>query len=65
MEIIVNGVTESGPPATLAELAARKGLAGKALIIELNGRIIKEEQWASLALNQGDRLELLSFVGGG
>jgi sulfur carrier protein len=43
----------------------RKGLAPGALVVELNGQIIKQQQWAETQLNSGDRLELLSFVGGG
>jgi sulfur carrier protein len=65
MEIIVNGITEVVPPCTIAELADRKGLATGALVVELNQRIIKQEQWPVIRLEAGDRLELLSFVGGG
>ena len=65
MELIVNGVAEQAPPSTLAELVERKGLAPEALVIELNQRIIKQEEWAAVRLEPGDRIELLSFVGGG
>jgi sulfur carrier protein len=65
MEIIVNGVSETVLPCTIAELAAGKGLVTGALVVELNQQIIKQEQWPSIQLKAGDRLELLSFVGGG
>lgn len=65
MEIIVNGESETGPPCTLTELVTRKELASGALVVELNGQIIKQQQWAETQLKSGDRLELLSFVGGG
>lgn len=65
MEIIVNGVSETHVPCTIAELAASKGLATAGLVVELNQQIIKEEQWPQVRLQAGDRLELLSFVGGG
>ena len=65
MELFINGVKETGEPCTIAELAARKGLAPGALVVELNQQIIKQEQWAVTALKDGDRRELLSFVGGG
>ena len=65
MELFINGVKETGGPCTIAELAARKGLAPGALVVELNQQIIKQEQWSVTALKDGDRLELLSFVGGG
>jgi sulfur carrier protein len=65
MEIIVNGEQEPSPPCTIAELVARKGLACGALVVELNQQIIKQQQWQDTRLKAGDRLELLSFVGGG
>lgn len=65
MKIIVNGVTETGPPCTVAELVARKGIEPGSLVVELNQQIIKQEQWPSIQLKDNDRLELLSFVGGG
>jgi len=65
MEIIVNGELEIGPPCTITELVTRKGLAPGALVVELNQQIIKQQQWAETELKSGDRLELLSFVGGG
>ena len=52
-------------PQDLAELVERKGLAPGALVIEVNQRIIKQEEWAAVRLEPGDRIELLSFVGGG
>jgi sulfur carrier protein len=65
MEIIVNGQKETGPPCTIAALVARKGLTPGALVVELNQHIIKQEQWQAIELKDNDRLELLSFVGGG
>lgn len=65
MELYVNGVAETGPPCTITELVVRKGLAPGALVVELNQQIIKQEQWPLIQLKDGDRLELLSFVGGG
>ena len=65
MELIVNGQQETCPSCTIAELVARKGLATGPLVVELNQNIIKQEQWQAIQLKAGDRLELLSFVGGG
>ncbi|MDP3478270.1 MAG: sulfur carrier protein ThiS [Desulfoprunum sp.] len=65
MDIIVNGEKETGPPCTIAELVTRKGLAPGALVVELNQQIIQQGQWQAIELKAGDRLELLSFVGGG
>ena len=65
MELIVNGEQQSVQVGTIAELVAHKGLEPQSLIVELNRNIIKQEQWSSVQLKAGDRLELLSFVGGG
>ena len=35
------------------------------IIAELNGQIIKNPQWEKTPVHDGDRIELLSFVGGG
>ena len=50
---------------TIAELLASKGLAPDSLVVELNLRIIRQEQWPEIRLKENDRLELLNFVGGG
>ena len=36
-----------------------------AVVVELNDTIIPQSQWAALLLKEGDRLEVVSFVGGG
>jgi len=33
--------------------------------IELNRGIVPREQWAETSLTEGDRLEIVHFVGGG
>lgn len=65
MNIFVNGNKECTEPCTLAQLIAWKKLNAGALVIELNQQIIKQEFWPTTELQEGDRLEMLSFVGGG
>jgi sulfur carrier protein len=65
MEIVVNGEREDSEPGTIADLVMRRGLDAGALVVELNRAIVKQEQWPTIRLQAGDRLELLSFVGGG
>ena len=65
MEIIINGQRETISPCSINELVTRKDLAPGALVVELNQNIIKQEQWQAVQLKENDRLELLSFVGGG
>nr|WP_320015105.1 sulfur carrier protein ThiS [uncultured Desulfobacter sp.] len=65
MNVFVNGNKEHIEPCTLAQLIAWKKLDAGALVIELNQQIIKQEFWPTTELQDGDRLEMLSFVGGG
>ena len=65
MNIFINGKPEQLEPCTLAQLITFKALDSKALVIELNQDIIKQEFWPATELKEGDRLEMLSFVGGG
>lgn len=65
MNILVNGEKLSSRSSTIAELLVEKGLPHQALVVELNGEIIREEQWSKVQLQDNDALELLNFVGGG
>jgi thiamine-phosphate pyrophosphorylase len=49
----------------LSELISTKGLSGKAVVIEHNYNIIPKEKWQETALDKGDNIEIVSFVGGG
>ena len=65
MRLIINGGEEDCAAPNLDALVAAKGLPRASLVIELNGAIIKQENWQSTGLSDGDRVELLNFVGGG
>jgi sulfur carrier protein len=65
MNIIVNGKPESVASESIAAYIHARGMDPKALVVEHNGHVIAQEQWDRTPLSQGDRLELLSFVGGG
>ena len=65
MKLIVNGAPESVASASLADFVQLKGLPAASLVVELNRRIVPQGEWATTSLVAGDRLELLSFVGGG
>ncbi len=50
---------------TLAALIERLGMKPDRLAIELNREIIPRATWPSTPLREGDRLEIVHFVGGG
>lgn len=66
MKIILNGKeidVEVG--LTISELLVQKKLNPKAIIIEYNGELVKEDAWSETILKENDKLEILQFVGGG
>ena len=66
MTVIVNGnektIEES---TTLLELLKQLDLEGKVMAAAVNMEIVKQDQWGAHLLVDGDKLELLDFVGGG
>ena len=65
VEIQINGKKESVVKCTVADLVAQRDLLADSLIVEYNGKIIKQIVWDEVTLQNGDILELLNFVGGG
>ncbi len=52
-------------PLTLASLIAQMGLKPDRVAVEVNRNIVPREQWQVTDLSDGDRLEIVHFVGGG
>jgi len=50
---------------TVAELLEQLGLAGKLVAVEVNLQVVPREQHAACKLAPGDRLEIVTLVGGG
>jgi sulfur carrier protein len=66
MTIIVNGETKDFKDnTTVAELLQELHLQGKVMAAAINMEIIKQDKWESHKMSDGDKLELLDFVGGG
>ena len=66
MNIICNGEPKSiQAQTTLHDLAQSLGLNPQGVVAELNGKIIEHGSFASHTLHDGDRVELIRFVGGG
>ncbi|MCW2277525.1 sulfur carrier protein ThiS [Heliophilum fasciatum] len=65
------GITVNGQPAeltgtqTLSAYLTKKMDDLSGIIVEYNGQIIKQDQWATITLQEKDNLEVLRFVGGG
>lgn len=66
MQIQVNGETQEVPDEfTVAELLVQLGLQPKYLAVERNLILIPREEHTSCTLQEGDRLEIVTLVGGG
>ena len=52
-------------PLTTALLLDELDIPLQALVVELNGTIVKKENYASTAIKPGDQVEIIRFVGGG
>ena len=64
--LFINGVAEALPHIlTIAELLELRGLDGKRVAVEKNGEIVPKSQHASVAVEAGDRIEIVVAVGGG
>ena len=65
MYVHINGKEVETNSASLAQLIEENGFQTSSLIAELNLEIIKQEDWPETPVQEGDRVELLRFVGGG
>jgi len=66
LKIIVNGQDkEFKEEITLDALLKELSLDGKVMAAAVNMDIVKQDSWNKYILVDGDKLELLDFVGGG
>jgi sulfur carrier protein len=69
MKVIINGeerdFTDVSAPITLAALVDILGMKSDRVAVELNRDIVPRDRWPETQLHDGDRLEIVHFVGGG
>jgi thiamine biosynthesis protein ThiS len=71
MKLRINGeeraFADLAPPAefTLVALLEILGMKVDRVAVELNRDIVPRDRWAETQLQEGDRLEIVHFVGGG
>jgi thiamine biosynthesis protein ThiS len=66
MKLQINGeARDFNPPLTLAGLLDQLDMKADRVAVELNRSIVPREQWLGTSLADGDRLEIVHFVGGG
>jgi thiamine biosynthesis protein ThiS len=65
MNLTINGETQMCSAETLGALVEQLGMKPDRVAIELNREIVPRERWPQTPLRDGDRLEIVHFVGGG
>jgi len=64
--IVVNGeAREAASGATVVQLLESLGLHAGRVAIERNLQILPRAEWAGTQVSDGDRYEIVQFVGGG
>jgi sulfur carrier protein len=69
MKLHINGeerdFADSPASFTLSALLEKLGIKADRVAVELNRDIVSRDRWADTLLKEGDRLEVVHFVGGG
>lgn len=66
MMVIVNGKPREMTDQTRVEqLICDLGLAGQACAVEVNQRLVPKREHAGCMLREGDRVEVVTLIGGG
>ena len=64
--VVVNGESRAVPAgSTAGDLVTALGFAGRPLAVEVNEEVVPRVRLADCRLQSGDRLELVTLVGGG
>jgi thiamine biosynthesis protein ThiS len=69
MKLQINGEERDFPDSSasfaLAALVEALGMKPDRVAVELNRDIVPRDRWAQTPLHEGDKLEVVHFVGGG
>jgi len=66
LQIQLNGESRDlADQCTLEDLVRDLSLTPQRVAIELNQSVVRRDKWSQTILNDGDRVEIVHFVGGG
>jgi len=65
MKITVNGEEQTIGPQTVLGYIVEIGIDPRRVAVELNMDILEKGEYATTMLKDGDRIEIVHFVGGG
>jgi thiamine biosynthesis protein ThiS len=66
MQVTINGQARTfEQPLTIAELLAQLEVHPLRVAIEVNEQLVRRADFAATQIREGDRIEVVTFVGGG
>jgi thiamine biosynthesis protein ThiS len=66
LRLIINGESrEFEDDLNVSELIRKLGLSSGRVAVELNLQVLRRADWSNTNLKDGDKLEIIHFVGGG
>jgi sulfur carrier protein len=66
MQVTINGQTQDvRGELTITELLEQRNVQPVRVAVELNEDVVQRKAFASTTLSDGDRIEIVTFVGGG
>lgn len=67
MQIFLNGDSFSieEDKSTIENLIQKLKLNPEVIIVELNRKIVEKKDYSQKKVNQGDKIEIIQFIGGG
>lgn len=67
MKLFINGQVREVPDtvSTVSQLLEHLGIAHKLVVVQRNEQILKQEEYESANVSDGDKIEIVHFVGGG
>ncbi len=65
MKLTLNGEAHQTQAKNVSALIAELGLAGQAVAVEINQQVVPKKRHDQTNLNDGDKIELVTLVGGG
>jgi thiamine biosynthesis protein ThiS len=66
MKIQLNGaLAELEAPLTLSDLLTRHRLKPESVVVEYNLRVPEKDAYSRIEIQDGDRIEIVKFMGGG
>ncbi len=63
--MLINGVERDYASMTIADVLDKLNVNAKMLVVEVNEVIIQQKQYDEMMLKKDDKIEIVSFVGGG